>query len=505
MKTKLHQIYLSILLILTILILLNILVARHFVRIDLTQNKQYTLSKATKTIIKHLDAPVTIVAYFSKQLPPQLITLRRQLINTLEDYRAVSKDKIIFQVLDPNKNQKLEQQAVREGISPLIVAIREKDQMKQQKVYMGLVIKYKDKKQVIPYISPNSSLEYLITSAIKKLTIKTKPEIGILQGFGCPTFHQMQGFINALSVMYKPVPLYFDSTKNNLFNYKVVAIIAPEDSIPKQLLSQIEQYLNNGGRLFLALNAVKGLLNDNPPMGVATNTGLVPWLQQQFNVKLYKSFIVDARCGNITIQQGNFPIPVQIPFPYFPIISDFANHPITKGLSAVMMTFASPIEFHGDSSKIHFKPIAFTSKNTGLENPPVLFSVSKNWSEADFPYHHLIVGAVLWSNKWRMTLFGDGDFMQFPAGERYEKSDNVSLAVNSIDWLSDDMGLIQLRAKGIKYHPLKQLKSSTKTLIKYANFIVPILIVLILGLIRIQKNKSKQRKLKNSAYVDKTE
>ena len=496
MKQKVSAIYLSLVLILAILIVLNILFTRHFTRFDFTKDHEYTLSKATKTILTNLDAPVTIIVYFSKKVPANLAIVRRQLISTLEDFKAYSHGKIIFKVLDPNKSQEIENQAMRDGIAPVLVEVREKDQAKQQKAYMGIVVKYKDKKDVIQYIAPNSSLEYLLAKSIKKVTTAKKPVIGILQGFDTPPDPRIQAFIDELSSLYDVQPLIFDSTKYNLDKYKVIAIISPHQKLPKKLFADLDKYLASGGRLFIADDEVVGHLNSNPPIGNSNPTGIHKWLKK-YGINIRQSFIIDNRCANIQIQQPNFPLPISVPFPYFPIISNFAKHPITKGLEAVIMSFASPIEFK-DTNGIKFKPLAYTSELTGLESPPVFFATFKKWSKADFPYHNLIVGLLAESKNWKMIVFGDGDFVQLPRGQRFQHSDNISLAANSIDYLADDMGLMSLRTKGISYKPLKQLNDSTKAFIKYTNFLLPIVLVILLGLFKAHLNSKKRKKLKTN-------
>jgi ABC-type uncharacterized transport system involved in gliding motility auxiliary subunit len=74
------------------------------------------------------------------------------------------------------------------------------------------------------------------------------------------------------------------------------------------------------------------------------------------------NFIIDASCGAVTVQQqqSNFVMTTQVSFPYFPIISKFADNPVTRGLESVVLQFASPITFNGDTTK-KFTPIAFSS------------------------------------------------------------------------------------------------------------------------------------------------
>ena len=67
----------SILLIVGILIIFNLLSVQYYFRIDLTEDKQYTLSEATKNIMESLDEPITVKAYFSENLPPNIARTKK--------------------------------------------------------------------------------------------------------------------------------------------------------------------------------------------------------------------------------------------------------------------------------------------------------------------------------------------------------------------------------------------------------------------------------------------
>jgi ABC-type uncharacterized transport system involved in gliding motility auxiliary subunit len=74
--------------------------------------------------------------------------------------------------------------------------------------------------------------------------------------------------------------------------------------------------------------------------------------------------------------------------------------------------------------------------------------------------------------------------------------------VNAIDWLSDDTGLIELRTKGVTSRPLDaQMEDGTKTMVKYLNFLVPILLIILYGVYRYQTNRKIRNKLKSIDYV----
>ena len=189
----------------------------------------------------------------------------------------------------------------------------------------------------------------------------------------------------------------------------------------------------------------------------------------------------------------------QIQFPYLPVIHKFADNPITKGLESVSLQFASPITFAGDSS-VKFTPIAFSSDKSGSLKAPLYFDIQRQWKLSDFPMSGLVVAGILegklsGNRNSRIVLVSDGDFaVGNPKGGNELPPDNVSLLVNSIDWLSDDTGLIELRTKEVTSRPIKEMQDSTKALLKWLNFLVPIILIIIYGLIRMQINRNKRIK-----------
>ena len=173
----------TILLIAGILLLLNVLSQSFFHRFDLTADKQYTLSNATKNILTELESPVTVTAYFSEDLPPDLQKIRRDFQEMLVEYSNTSKGMVDYQFVNPNESPETEQEAGQSGIRPVMINIREKDQSKQQRAYLGAVLKMGDQQpEIIPVISTGSGMEYSLTTSIKKLAVINKPVVGIVQG-----------------------------------------------------------------------------------------------------------------------------------------------------------------------------------------------------------------------------------------------------------------------------------------------------------------------------------
>ncbi len=497
-------IYISLLVIIGVIILLNILSEKLYLRGDFTADQQYTLSDATLNIIKDLDEPVTITAYFSDNLPPDVAKTKRDFEDMLIEYNSRSKGMIAYNFQDPNNDKEVEMQAAKAGIQPVMINMREKDQTKQQKAYMAAVIQYQDKKEILPFIQPGAAMEYDLSSNIKKMLVSNKAKIGIMQGYGCPSLDNMHAAVNALSVLYDVQPLRFDDSTYTLKQYKTIAIVAPKDSINPVVFKQLDRYLSEGGNLFIAYNHIVPELRNNPPMGKSISTGLETWLANK-GLTIENNLVIDEKCGAVSVQQPNFPFPVQVSFPYLPIITHFADHPVTKGLENVVMQFVSSLTFTGDST-VNFIPLAMTSDKAGTEPAPVYFNVGKKWSDVDFPMQKvpvmgLLYGKIVGNTQSKMIVAGDGDFPISKAQRGAEMSDNVSLMTNSIDFLSDDTGLIGLRTKGVSSRPLDTLEDSTKAVLKWLNFLLPLILVVFYGIIRSNMKRSKRNKRREAGYV----
>ena len=500
-----NSLYITVVLIVGIIITVNLLAKDYFLRLDLTQDKRYTLSEATENILNDLQAPVTVTAYFSEDLPPDIAKTKDDFQDMLLEYASIADGMMVYEFVDPGEDEEVEQQAAQNGVQPVLVNVREKDQMKQQRAFLGAVVQMGEEKEVIPFIQPGAAMEYALSTSIKKLSVIEKPYIGLLQGHGEPTIAQLPQISNSLGILYNFENLTLNDSTGIPARYKTVAIVAPTDSFPQTHLDQLDAFLAQGGSLFIAMNRVDGNLQN--AMGSPITTGLESWLQNK-GVQVENSFVTDANCGAITVQQrqGFFTINSNVSFPFLPIISSFDEHPITQGLEAVILPFASPITYIGNDTtgSVTYTAIAQTSENSGSVNAPTRFDVSQEWTEDDFPLANLTVGATLEGSivsetPAKLVVFGDGDFPS--SGGQGGQSDNSSLMVNSIDWLSDDTGLIELRTKGVTSRPIKQLEDSTKTSLKYLNFLLPILLVIIYGVFRMQVKRNVRAKRMEESYV----
>jgi gliding-associated putative ABC transporter substrate-binding component GldG len=486
----------TVLLVAVILIIVNVLSENYNFRLDLTEDQEYTLSPATRNILKNLDKPVTITAYFSKDLPPNIGNISGNLKDMLIEYGSRSNGMVVYKFVNPNGNEELEREAVQNGIQPLMINVREKDQVKQQKAYLGATVSMGEDKEQIPFFQPGSAMEYALSTAIKKLSVVNKPAIGLIQGHGEPTVNELSQVYSELNILYNVRTINLTDTSFIPETVKTIAIIRPTDTIPEPQLAVLDNFLSRGGNIFIALNRVDG--NFTNLQGSSVSTGIEIWLQKK-GITISDNFIVDANCGAVTLQQqqGNFSFSSQVQFPYLPLINRFAENPITKGLEGVSLKFASPITYSGDST-IKFTPLAYSSDKSGSLRTPLYFDIQKQWQLSDFPIQGLVIAAVFEGKlagniNSKLVLISDGDFAVGEArGGNQVPKDNVSLLVNSVDWLSDDTGLIDLRTKGVTSRPIKELEDGTKAFLKWFNFLLPIILIIVYGLIRMQINHNKR-------------
>ena len=495
----------QLLMLIIALVLVNLLSERFSWRLDFTEGGIYTLSDATKDILKSLDEPVTITAFFTKGSQPEIEKVRKDFLDMLTEYAKLSDGLLNFEFVNPNQDEQGEQEAMQAGIQPLMLNVREKDQVKQQRVFLGAKLAMGDRQELIPVIQPGAAMEYALSSAIKKLAVIDKPKVGFIQGHGEPGLNALVQANEQLSVLYATEAVNLSANENPLNSYETLVIVAPTDSFPDNELQQFEQFLQEGGNLLIAHNHVEADLQSM--QGSLNKSNLSSWLAKK-GLSLDNNFVVDASAGTVGVRQqsGFMTFTRQIPFHFWPQITKFEDSPATKGLNQVVMQFASSIQFKGDTSAV-FTPLVRTSEKSGTIAAPTFINLNKEWTNKDFPLEGQTIAAMLkgvnGNQQANIVLFSDGDFAVNGEGQQMQQlpADNVSLFVNAVDFLSDDTGLIDLRTKEITSRPLEALEDGQRNLLKWLNFLLPIILVLIFGLIRFQYRRSQRIKRMEVGYV----
>jgi len=172
--------YLKFLIYLIIVVLVNVAGITLFFRIDLTANKIYSISRASQKVVETLSEPLTIQVFFTRDLPAPYNNTERYLQDLLQEYAIYANKFFNFRFYDVSaeegetSDQTLENQKLANnyGIHPIQIQVVEKDEVKFQRAYMGLVMIHGDLIERIPTITSGEGLEYQLTTAIQKMNNK---------------------------------------------------------------------------------------------------------------------------------------------------------------------------------------------------------------------------------------------------------------------------------------------------------------------------------------------
>ena len=275
---------LGIVLMLGLLVALNVITGDLPARIDLTQERAYTLSAGTKTILKKLDTPVRIRFYCtqSETATPETVFLKnyaRNVEDLLAEYKQVAGKNLIIEKYDPQPASDAEDSARLDGLEPESLP-------GVDRFYLGLSVNLADARETIPFLQPTRErlLEYDLTRAISRVVTPEKPTLGVMSGlpvFGMPANPMMmqmgqQGmepwtFITELQADYnvKRVDLTTDKIDDDI---KVLLVIHPKDISDKAQYA-IDQFVLRGGKLIAFLDPFSVI--DSPPgqRGALANMG----------------------------------------------------------------------------------------------------------------------------------------------------------------------------------------------------------------------------------------
>jgi len=512
--------------VLVILVLLNIVSIRIFGRLDATKNRVFTLSEASKDLVRGLDDKVTIKAYFTEDLPAPYNNNRREVLDQLNEYKAYARGNLQYDFIDPS-GEKGEMEAQQQGIAPLQVQVVKEDKFEVKRAYMGLVFLYEDKKEVLPAIQSPTTLEYEISSTIKRLTSKGLKKIGFLAGHGEPPLTELNRAQEILKKQYELSPVNVNLGKQVPPDITALVVLAPTTKIPEPEKFQIDQYLMRGGKIAFLINRVEASLQNR--YGRVVDPGLDDMLES-YGLHINPDLVRDLQCANISImqQQFGFSFQSQVPFPYLPAASSFSKgNAIVKDLQGVVFYFVSSIDTVNNAARdLKGEILIRTSKQSGRLTGPFMLDplqrysredLAQSFAEKGIPLAAIVQGrfsslyagkpvpidtaagsappqanSIAQSPETRVVLVGDGDFVrdQF-MGNR----DNVTIFANLVDYLADDAGLITIRTKEIAMPPLEQVSDGSKKLIKYANLIVPPLLVIGYGLFRWRIRKMRRKAL----------
>jgi ABC-2 type transport system permease protein len=556
---------------LSIIILLNIIGQYIFTRFDLTSEKRYTLTPATKDLLRNLDDVVYFKIYLEGEFPAGFKRLSRSTKEMLDEFRAYS-NKIQYEFINPSKVgnaaevRSFYQELIRKGLNPTDLTVKTSDGTSQQIIFPGGLVTYKSREMPVHFLlsqigqTPeyilNSSvqvLEYTLSSAIRKVTIETRPSVAFIEGHGELKAPYVYDITNALKEFYTVERVKIDGKINSLTQrdstgagqfivknkYKAIIIAQPDSAFSEKDKFIIDQFIMRGGKVLWLIDPVyasmDSLENSNQTMGLAMNLNLDDQLFT-YGVRLNPDLVLDLNALPIRIVTGMVGDQPQIeflPWPFFPVITPTSDHPIVKNLNALMTHFVSSLDTVGVKG-IKKTILLTTSQYSHKLQTPVLISLDmlreepdqKQYSEQYIPIAALLEGEFesVFRNRIpseirdnplidfhdksppnKMIVVADGDIIlnqmhmtqgyPLPLGfDQYTRQTfgNRDFIMNAMNYLCDDSGSISARTREVKLRLLDKTKiSDEKITWQLINILIPIALVGVIGVIQFMLRKRK--------------
>ncbi|AFL83110.1 gliding-associated putative ABC transporter substrate-binding component GldG [Belliella baltica DSM 15883] len=525
MKNKSSKQILKILgVILLTIVGINVLFSLINLRIDLTEEKRYSLHPATIDVLENLEEPLEVEILLNGDLPGGMRRLQRSAEQMVRTFNSYSSQKISFSYLDPLTLPAAEQEdfvvgLTEYGIQPTNLFVTEDGGQKSKMIFPGVLIKdveyetgaliLRGEKGMSPDEILNNSvenLEYELINAIRKLVSKQQYAVGMLMGNGELEGDDGFGIVEALVEDFEVFKIPLDQAKkvDDLDPFDVLIISGPKEAYDEREIYLVDQYLMKGGNLIILPNSLAYNLDEAGGEGTVAmpfENGL-DQLLFRYGVRVNKDFVQDMNFGYHPVMAGNFGDQQQLvplPWPFYIAAGRMAKHPVTKGLDQVIFRFTAsldtvkadgvkktPLIFGSDFSRKLTAPVrvAFQDmengpelESFGLKNLPLLYLLEGEFTSV-FKNRFLPVGiskeSFLESGKeGRVLVAGTGGLFEssidprsgepLPLGiDPFSDSQyaNRLLLQNMISYLVEPDGIIATRTKQYQIRPLNKVKVS---------------------------------------------
>jgi gliding-associated putative ABC transporter substrate-binding component GldG len=507
--------FITVIIIIGLLLVVNFIFNQVHFRADLTANSDFSLSQVSKKTAADLDDVVNIKVYFSKNLPAQYVNLQQDVTDMLDEYASYSNGKIKVQIIDPASLGDAQKELAAQGIPALQFNVLRNDSYQVINGYLGIVIQYGGKTEVIPVVSDTSNLEYQLTSDLKKLVSKNPPVIGIVTSNNTvPTTGDANSGSTLMTQAYaKIADLYqiknIDLSKDVITDdISTLLIVGPKDKFTDDELKKIDTFVMKGKSLIVladGVEIVKGMSTSKNDVGLNK-------LLSAYGLTLNNDLITDTSNGRASFSQnsGGYSMTYMINYPLWPKILPSnmdKQNVIVANLQNIIFPWVSSITVTPkDGENIIY--LAKSTNEAQEETDNFVLDPQKAGSSAGKTGQYdlaVYVSGKLNSafgksstDKARVVLVGDSDF----ATDMFtgDGSDNMLFFQNLVDGLSLDSGLINIRAKSATERPITLPDNSAKEAMRYLNIFGITILVLAIGMLRYflrRRNKKAEQRAEN--------
>ena len=469
-------------------------------RIDLTEDKIYSLAPSTKQIFNDLDDYLTITLYESKDHPINTALTARDVNDFLSDLDARSKY-IKIKHRYPDADEKDKEESEIAGIPPVQFNVQRQGEFQVKTGYLGMTLAYANNKEVIPFIESLDGLEYKLASLTFKMLNDTKKSITFIDLPSSKTNQSMGSFISLLAQQYE-ISVVDMNDINNIKTLPDVFIIAGGnyENVDMDLIlpnNKIQDLILQGVSFFVLADTVN---IDSNRMVAYPNQNSGAMLLENFGIIIKNNMLYDL-VSYETLPFGTQSGEVLLPYPYWIRIPP-NDSKVTGKVNSTLFPWASSIELIQPMiNNIKTDPIIITAPTTSIQydyqdlSPDAKFNPSNNTGSQ-------ILGVKIENNEIsnttiRSIVISDSDWLTDNIAGRNQS--NYALGMNMIDWLAQENQLADIRSKVIRERKLdwssKGSFFSHQSLTKNLNLISSPILLIIYGLTRYTKRKTIQRKV----------
>ena len=491
-------------------------------RVDLTEEKRFSLHPSTKTLLEGIDRPLHVdILLTGEQLPGGMRRLQKSIEETVRTFNAYSAEKITVSYFDPLEvTDSLQEEFIFTladyGINPTNLFVNQATGQQAQLIFPGILVSddtyetgaliLKGERGMSPEETLNTSIENLefeLAQAIQKLLYPEKSALAMIIGHGELAEDEGFGLVEALSDRYELFKVPMDQAKKveDLSSFAVIFILGPTTPYSERELFLLDQYVMGGGNLVVASEGANLDLSQFAGEGALAfpQENSLDRLLFRYGIRVNKDLIQDLNFGVIPVMGGNFGNLEQLvpmPWPFHFHAGRMYPHPITKGLDQVGFRFASSLDTV-KADGIKKTPLLFSSDRSRILALPYLVSLAsmkvapkeEEFSLKNLPLAYLLEGQFisLFKNRFvpeefagtavkpvgegKVLVFGDASLFQSQLGlqekeplplgqDPFEKGTfaNRQLAQNIVQYLTDPEGIIATRTKVLQIRPLDKVK-----------------------------------------------
>jgi ABC-2 type transport system permease protein len=534
------------------IVLLNILAALYFFRLDLTEDKRYTISPVTKQMLANLPEPVYVEVYLEGEFPAGFKRLQQSVRETLDEFRIYAGGNVRFDFVDPNaisdeqERVAFFQKLAQAGIQPTNLRANEGGKQVERLVFPGARVMYKGKEAGVMLLKGNlaaspderlnqsvEGLEYELATAIRKLAFQGNKTIGYISGQGQLETQYVTDLLGSLQEFYRVARGELRDIPS-LEGLDLIIIAKPTQAFTEADKYKIDQFIMNGGKAVFFVDA----LNANMDSVGAGGMFAMPYdlnlddMLFRYGVRLNPTMIMDLNSGFIPIVTGYLgerPQTEMINWRFYPLLNTFSKHPITRNIDAVYSKFIgtmdtvradgirkTPLVYTSVYSRVMQAPVPLTLEEARMEVKPEQYQAGPQ------PVGYLLEGAFtsLFRNRrapegaastqvkeqgvpTKIAVFSDGDLVRNDVNARtgqayelgFDRYNNVTfanreLAMNTVHYLLDGGGLINVRSKEIQLRPLDRVRAKEeRTYWQLLNLVAPVVLLALFGVVRYYLRK----------------